>query len=611
MQLIVDNMVTGNEYVSLPEIRGSDGAIGTLTFLHMALKGMVIIGEECCPLIRPVALDGTGRELAIESIEWEREGHWVPRFRAHLEGGADTLVGTLLAPVGERGFAVRLQAEPAAGAAAAGASRIAALALRGRAKAAGHLVNETRPLGRGLAARPSEWNGAFVIDLVADLPVFSFAPMPSPGMEVSWKNGDGEMGGAEFELRMDVSRASDRSATFFWGLGFEEVGAVTAAKELQRKGWDRLHSGTLSWLGSRERSVGDPALDATLNRNLFFNFFFASGMTLDTEEFVLVTSRSPRYYVSASYWDRDSLLWSFPAILAVDRARALEMLLYAFGRQIRNAGIHSRYIDGTVLEPGFELDELVAPLLALDAYARASGDPGIALREPFAGGIGRILATLETKLDAELGLYETFLQPTDDPAPLPYLTYDNVLVWKALTRLAALYSAAGLPADALMLEARAASLRGAVMARCVRKIDGAELFVWAVDRDGGYVVYDEPPGSLELLAWHGFIAPGDPVYAATVARIRDPEYPYSFAGRAVDEIGCGHAPQPWILSLANSLLCGRREKARRLLSWIPMDDGIACESVDADTGRVASGGAFATCAGFLSFAMLEGFGGGR
>ena len=109
------------------------------------------------------------------------------------------------------------------------------------------------------------------------------------------------------------------------------------------------------------------------NTNLFFCIFFSIGVTLDTEEFVMVTSRSPRYYVSAAYWDRDSLLWSFPAILQADTALAKKMLLYVFGRQRRTIGVHSRFIDGTVLEPGFELDELMAPVLALERYVTATG----------------------------------------------------------------------------------------------------------------------------------------------------------------------------------------------------------------------------------------------
>src|SRR5690606_29295504 len=91
------------------------------------------------------------------------------------------------------------------------------------------------------------------------------------------------------------------------------------------------------------------------------------------EQRVLLTSRSPRYYVSAAYWDRDSLLWSLPALLLVEPAVAREALLYAFQVQRRNFGIHSRYIDGVVLEPGLELDEVCAPVLALDHYLAQTG----------------------------------------------------------------------------------------------------------------------------------------------------------------------------------------------------------------------------------------------
>jgi hypothetical protein len=63
---------------------------------------------------------------------------------------------------------------------------------------------------------------------------------------------------------------------------------------------------TAEWLAAREKPIDDPALNRVLNTNLFFAFFYASGRSLDTEEFCLMNSRSPRYYVSAAYWDRDS-----------------------------------------------------------------------------------------------------------------------------------------------------------------------------------------------------------------------------------------------------------------------------------------------------------------
>ena len=85
--------------------------------------------------------------------------------------------------------------------------------------------------------------------------------------------------------------------------------------------------------------------------------------------------------------------------------------------------------------------------------------------------------------------------------------------------------------------------------------------------------------------------------------IRSPDYAYSFAGQPIAEIGCPHAPYPWVLSICNSLLCGHAVQAWRELEQIRMDNGIACESVDPVNGVCMTGAAFATCAGFLCHSM--------
>ena len=85
--------------------------------------------------------------------------------------------------------------------------------------------------------------------------------------------------------------------------------------------------------------------------------------------------------------------------------------------------------------------------------------------------------------------------------------------------------------------------------------------------------------------------------------IRDESYPLSFAGHAIAEIGCKHAPHPWISSICNSLLSDHAEGALRHLRRTAMDNGVACESVNEDTGECETGEAFATCAGFLSYAL--------
>lgn len=231
---------------------------------------------------------------------------------------------------------------------------------------------------------------------------------------------------------MSLAPGGSAELTVWWGLGLEEISAVTSARELQRRGWDWELRRSLAWLAERSLDLGDEALTRLYNTNLFFCIFFSTGRTLDTEELVLVTSRSPRYYVSAAYWDRDSLLWSFPAVLDADAALAREMLGYVFGRQRRNIGVHSRFIDGTVLEPGFELDELMAPVLALERYVDATGDRSVLTDPDVLRGIDEILKKLDAERAGSCELYETFLQPTDDERVYPYITYDNVLVWRAL-----------------------------------------------------------------------------------------------------------------------------------------------------------------------------------
>lgn len=215
-------------------------------------------------------------------------------------------------------------------------------------------------------------------------------------------------------------------------------------------------------------------------------------------------------------------------------------------------------------------------------------------------GIEEILRKLDAVRAEGCELYETFLQPTDDERVHPYLTYDNVLVWRALRALGRL-----LGREELML--RAEAVRRAIYENCV--FDG--MFAWSVDLQGGHDVYDEPPGSLLLLPYYGFCAADDPLYLKTAEAIRSPDYAYSFAGCEIAEIGCPHAPHPWLLSIGNSLLCGRSEQALEHLRRAKLDNGIACESVDEHTGECATGEAFATCAGFICHALRSALGGER
>ena len=582
---------TGNAFLSLPKINEKTAGIEDLTFLSMHHKGMIEIrGGEELPLARPF-LQADGHPLPLTQMQWSRDSFWLPVLKGKAGGIEFTM--TILTPIGERGFAIRMEL-------AGEVQSAITWGLEGCWESSWHCINEDKPLDGTMHCYESGWNHSVVFDFRCGAPMFAFAPMCDREIQSAFSKTDS---GISYTLTetFELLPGESHSAVFYWGLGFEEVAAATSAKEMLRRGWDWEYQRTTRWLDQRISQMATPKLTEVYNTNLFFCIFYSTGLTLDTEELVCATSRGTRYYVSAAYWDRDVLLWAFPAILDADPQLAEEILRYVFGRQRRNLGIHSRYIDGTVLEPGFELDELMAPVIALESYVNQAADNKILHDPAVMAGIQQILKTLETIRHPEIPLYETFLQPTDDEIVYPYLTYNNVLVWRAMKALAHLY-----PEQYGTLEQQAEAVRQAIYNHCVfRDADQKPYFGWSVDLKGRHNVYDEPPGSLQLLPYYGFCAPDDEIWRNTVAMIRAPSYAYSFADAPIAEIGCAHAPYPWILSLCNSLLCGHKEQAFQELEQMDMDNGIACESVDPVLGTCTTGAAFATCAGFLCHSMKQ------
>lgn len=580
---------TGNEMISLPKINQQTAGVEDFTYLSMQHKGLIEVrGTDTAPLMEPFFFIDN-QQVQLSSLNWSREHFWIPTLRARA--GNHDFSMTILTPVGERGFAVKLSVT-------GGEEAEIRWGLKGCWGSSWHCINEDKELSGEAHCYQSGWNESIIFDYRCGAPMFAFAPMCDRNTHADYT-----VSGNEVSYVLSGNDAlhagQTREMVFYWGLGYEEVAAATSAKEMLRRGWDWEYRRTAAWLEKRTKTMASPKLTELYNTNLFFCIFYSTGITLDTEELVCATSRGTRYYVSAAYWDRDVLLWSFPAILDADEALAEEILHYIFGRQRKNLGIHSRYIDGTVLEPGFELDELMAPIIALEAYVDKIGNKDILMKTEVQKGIRDILRRLDAVKHPEAALYETFLQPTDDEIVHPYLTYNNVLVWKALNALAKLY-----PEKYAQLASLAQEVKETIYRSCVfRDADGKPYFAWSVDLKGAHNVYDEPPGSLQLLPYYGFCAPCDEIWRNTVSMIRSPAYEFSFADAPIAEIGCAHAPYPWILSLCNSLLCGYEKQAFRELEVLEMDNGIACESVDPVKGTCTTGAAFATCAGFLCHSM--------
>lgn len=358
----------------------------------------------------------------------------------------------------------------------------------------------------------------------------------------------------------------------------------------------------------------------TMISNLCFGFFYTAAKTIDTQEYCLLTSRSPAYYVSGAFWSRDAWLWSFPALVLLDADLARRILLSVWPRHLAAAGVHSHYLDGAVLYPGFELDQLAAPIVALGHYLDQSGDWSVVEEAPIKAGLKDWEPSLQSWQDVDTGLYATYLDPSDDPVDYPYLTYDNVLVWKALKVLSAIYSYQGNRDKHQQLSVQAQELKAALRRHAVVNGPLGPMWAWSIDGQGNYRLYDNPPGSLQLLPFYGFCSPDDPVYLNTLAWIYSSHNPYYYPHACPPGLGGVHAANPWPLAAASALLVlagpsGEEVKtlavepyywqALRFFQEARMDNGLGCESVDPASGKVKTGAAFASAAGFIGYALYR------
>lgn len=625
---------TGNDYVALPLVN-EGGAVESFNVLHMGCKGMVeFYGTPSAPLLAPVVRIG-GVEIEFPDLRWERLEHWIPRVTGEAAGLRVT--GTIFAPPGFRGFVYSLLIENTS-------EKSIALdwGWHGTWAETRQAIYRSRPMHGRRTAWYDRWTDAVAFEFGAGPAVAGFAVGASrPFSALGWHLGTAASPEAAFQKAVNRRRGpalenalrednvSGRPIHFavacddvlkpgqnvqmdlYVAVSAESDGACTSVVDLQRRGAKTLLQQTRGWLRERMRSVTDETLSGSMHLNLWFNYFFAAGRTVDTEELVLVTSRSPRYYVSAAFWARDAFLWSFPGMLLLDAERAREMVLAGFGRYLRNAAEHSLYIDGTVLYPGFELDELCAPLLALEQYVRATEDYAV-LEELGPGGTGRVIdgvgyleKRLEEQRHPERNLYSTFLSPTDDPVTHPYLTYNNVMAWRALRALALLKRRRGDSLGEWRANQQAVQLRETIRRHAVIEGPNGPMFAWALDDRRRAQVLDQPPGSLQLLAYYGFCDPGDPLYVNTVKWIHSKDNPDYCEGR-FGAPGCEHAPHPWPMMVAYDVLLGRdAERGLEFFRNAPMDNGIACETVDRETGEAKTGAAFATAAGFIGYALYR------
>jgi hypothetical protein len=617
---------TGNLWFVLPRIVPPLGGVQRAAFLMMKHRGLIeLVSGNDAPLLQ-ADVRSQGQSL-FENVEAERLADWIPVYRS--SGAAHTATLTWLTPHDELGWAARLTVEN-----------------RGTTPLPvefaftfhwGQTLVTTycpEPLTGHLRPMASGWgDGGFGLGWATSRTEFGVGLGHSDGgrMQVRalrrrdhFEVWSGDARGdvpelldtdvaAEVQALREAEVAPGETATFdlFMTAAQDTKAACMSTRYLYHRGFEDLLDTTIERLETLNAPLpaglqADADLGPLVRRNRLFSYFYSLGRTLDTEELAPVTSRSSDYYVSAAYWDRDSLLWSFPTILDMDVERAAEMLETAFGRQGRNIGVHSRFIDGSIYETGFELDELCAPVLALERYIKRTHDWSLLQRIDLDRVIRRVQKELRQRRHADIALFSTEYLPTDDRAEMPYCIYDNALVWALGGALEYIeHYRENTTAAQGWAEVRR-QVADAIREHGIIEHHGRAMVAWSVDLEGNYRLYDEPPGSVTLLGHLGFISHDDPALQATCDWIYSADNPLYFA--QFDEIGCLHEPLPWVLAIANSLLLPRRrEGALQRLRGLPMDDGLACEAVYEDSGRVKAGHHFATCAGYLCMAVREAF----
>lgn len=600
-----DVIPTGNDWIALPAIRAGDGALQNFNVISMRYRGLLeVAGAADRPLMAPfVDIAGVRRPLA--HLHWSLRDYWIPTGEMEADGVRVRL--TYVAPPTSRAAIIRFQ-----------------------------VTNLRATPVRVSPGMNLDWGRTNRVTYSPELLGGSRAMSPTPidtDMEIfKYNTDDTQMAwgfayvGSQGTLHTDttdpgltashdaqLAPGQTLDVHFIIGVGVDEYSAAYAMrvfnKRIDRYTLDGVIEQAADDAHRRTRTTEDAELDRIMNRNLLFTTYFAWGRAIDTEQFVGVTSRSNRYYVSAAYWDRDAMLWSFPALLDSDPARAREALDYALGVQGRNIGVHSRFIDGIMLEDGFELDELVAPIIALASYLEKTHDT--AMLERHRAMIDKLLDRLRAERDPGTGLFATFQDSQDEYLKKPFNIYDNVLTWRALRDLAGIAGREHNERAQIELTAEAAHLFAAIHRYGVR--DGAPaasgpIFAATVDANSADFV-DIPPGSLMKLPALGFIGEDDPLFRRTYAWLHSPHYQYSYSNQPYGLPGSYRLPFTTSWEVADHLrLKAGRAQALKILKHSPWDGGIITEGVKADTGVPDTQGlAFATAAGYVAHTICDQF----
>lgn len=605
---------TGNEYISIPDISALTGGVQSVGFMHKGFRACVELrGGPDVPLLQPV-VEIDGRELPSSHIHYDQVSYWVPRFI--IPTPELTATSTVFAPLDRRGFVCVLELENQssqtievrAGWRGCWQSSHIAAGLSRRVSGAKYANISYRSSASTLIAEEGNDKKALVVEFRGNIPLYAMAFVADRNVTCRVCNSEGHClterteegisatagSPLSYELteRFAIAPSEKRCLAIYVGIGLEELSAAASAQEMRCQGWQRLLANLIGWLDKHALRCDDPLLERLMNINSFYNYFYAQATTLDTEELVLTSARSLESDLCGVYRDRDAMRWSLPAVLQINWAQARKMLIYAFTTQLANVGVYSRFIDGIALEPGLALDQLCAPLRALQMYLETTGDMSILFDRRVQAGVNTIKDIMMVQRNPHTVLFETLLTPSGEVAKYPYMCFPNVLAWRILLDLAALYDRIKDLDRVDEAEALSNRLRAEIQEHFVVPGPMGDMFARSVDLEGNFELGDDPEGSLTLLSYFGFCSSDDGIYRNTVAWINSEHNVLRESAREAHRLS--------IPDLINDLLCSHNPEALDFLRRAELDDGIACNWVETSKGAAVAGYANAACAGFLA-----------
>lgn len=570
--------VTGNHWLSLPCIHPHDGAIHAVGLLHRGARSAVefagaegFVDGQGPALARPVIrVDGVEVELARAGIAWERALHWLPTFTSIV--GDLVVRGTVFAPFGQD-------------ADIAGAVYTLAFENRGKRPVQlevgldgtlGHRQLRVRtPRAAEDAHRVREAAGGVVILDGVAVPGIAALALAADG-DARVALGDGAAPTYAITRALTLGAGERTEQAFYIAAGPERDGAEATVGVMRRRGWRALLTITRDTLRLLEQSTGMDSLDALINRNLCFAYFYGVGRALDDAQFYLVRSRAPWCAWGVTVRDWEALAWTVPAVQLVDPPLARELILracelhgYAPGR-----GVH--YLDGTLFEPGFTLEGCASYAVATERYIRETGDDQIVEEPILADTLYATSDDLASRRDEQHPLYHTEVTLDRRPAAHPFTLHGNAVVAYALDALSRT-----LDEEAAAEIQNPAAVRAALRRHFSVGGEAKSTLAAATDLEGKHDLDDDPVGSALWLPMWEAIERTDSLYRRTAKRL----------------------PETDRLVLRIARLFG--PEAGETLEWLrvaPLYQGLAAERVD-ERGAAIGDGGDAALSGLLAYAV--------